>query len=232
MHHDLPAWTNSNLKKRILPVLLAQGLIERHALTSHGKLASDPQERAQRLTEKTLYRHSLSSGQAATSTTSQPLTTTMTPGSRTTTEFVWAVPHALLSTSSQNPVLRNPATTERLEQHLNSLTSGRETVIELSAKVRALRAAENLEQEARKKYSVSTLQHSWDRPVGVVVSGPVRESGNSSRVGGAKWVTSRGEKRHLNKRRAGTRIGKERKMQVWWDALGEAKKQGQREALA
>jgi hypothetical protein len=110
------------------------------------------------------------------------------------------------------------------------MTTGRETVIELSAKVQALRAAEKLESEAGKRYSVPTLQHSWDRPVGVVVSGP--GGVKSGRPGGAQWVTSRGEKRYLNKRRAGTRIGKERKMQVWWDALGEAKKQGERDALA
>ncbi|KAJ9122040.1 hypothetical protein QFC24_004267 [Naganishia onofrii] len=214
------------------------GLIERHALTSTGKLALDPQERAARLTEKTLFRHQLSSGQSAakgsTNGTSKATTTTATTtqGSRTTTEFVWAVPHALLPASSQHPTLSNPSTTARLEQHLNAMTTGRETVIELSAKVQALRAAEKLESEAGKRYSVPTLQHSWDRPVGVVVSGPPGGVRSGQRPGGAQWVTSRGEKRYLNKRRAGTRIGKERKMQVWWDALGEAKKQGERDALA
>ncbi|KAJ9120733.1 hypothetical protein QFC22_002664 [Naganishia vaughanmartiniae] len=201
------------------------------------KLGADPSDRAARLTEKLVFRHrhNVSSseqpsvGDSTTSTT--PVTaTTAAPGSKTTTEFVWALPHALLPTGTQHPDLADPTATERLEQHLHAMTTGQSSIIELSAQVRAARAAERVEIEAGNRYSVPTLQHSWARPVGVVVSGVggVR----SGRQGGAQWVTSRGEKRHLNKRRAGTRIGKERKMQVWWDALGEAKKQGREDALA
>ncbi|KAJ9112343.1 hypothetical protein QFC19_000763 [Naganishia cerealis] len=226
--------SKSNLKKRILPVLLAQGLIERHAITSQSKIL-DPTERAQRLADKTLHRHTLASsaslsGHAATA--GSPVTSSATASSsssssssRHTTEFVWAVPHALLDEGAQHPALRDPATTARLTQHLEALTTGRETVIELSAKVRAMRAAEKIEEEAGKRYPIPTLQASWERPVGTVVSA----AGSSN---GAQWVTSRGEKRHLNKRRALSRIGKERKMQTWWDALEQAKVQGGKEATA
>ncbi|KAJ9105490.1 hypothetical protein QFC21_001861 [Naganishia friedmannii] len=229
--------SKSNLKKRILPTLLAQGLIERHALTSSGKSALDPQERAARLTEKLVFRHNLSLGQtaaaaaAAHTNKSTATTTAAAPGSRSTTEFVYAVPHALLPTSAQHPTLSDPRTTARLEQHLDALTTGRETPAELSAHVRALRAGERVAEAARERYSVPTLQQAWARPVGVVVSGGPGGV-ESGRVGGAQWVTSRGEKRYLSKRRAGARIGKERRVQVWWDALGEAKKQGERDALA
>lgn len=212
--------TIRNLKKRILPVLLAQGLIERHAITSQGKI-QELSERSRLLTEKLLkQQHRTSSPTEATSAT----TTSSSPTqSKTTTEFVWALPQALLGDAA-HPSLRNSEATARLSEQLDALTTGRETVIELSQKVRDMRAAEKIEAEAAHRYRIPTLQASWDRPVGAVVS--------SNNVVGAQWVTSRGEKRHLNKRRAAARIGKERKMQTWWDALEQAKVGGRGDARA
>jgi hypothetical protein len=204
----------SNLKKRILPVLLAQGLIERHAITSPGK-AVDASERSRFLTDKLLRQQGRQS--TDTPTTSQPSFGSQKSG----TEFVWALPQALLGDAA-HPSLRNPEATARLNEQLDALSTGRETVIELSQKVRALREAERIEAEAAQTYRIPTLQASWERPVGVVVS-----SGNNV---GAQWVTSRGEKRHLNKRRATARIAKERKTQTWWNALEQAKSEGREEA--
>ncbi|GHJ84335.1 hypothetical protein NliqN6_0737 [Naganishia liquefaciens] len=208
--------SKSKLKKRILPVLLAQGLIERHALTSPTKIV-DVSERSQFLTSKLLRRQG-QSDEASTST-SQPAFGSQ----KSNTEFVWSLPQALLGDAA-HPSLRNPERAARLSEHLDALSTGRETVIELSQKVRALRGAERIAAEAARKYRIPALQTSWERPVGVVVS-----SANSV---GAQWVTSCGEKRHLNKRRATARIAKERKMQSWWDALEQAKIAGREDARA
>jgi hypothetical protein len=200
---------------------LAQGLIERHAITSQGKVL-DVSERSRVLTEKLLRQHDRSSSPTDNSSanTQTPFNSTQ---SKTSTEFVWTLPQALLGDAA-HPSLRDPEATARLTEQLDALSTGRETVIELSQKVRAMREAEKIEAEAARRYGIPTLQASWDRPVGAVVSG--------NGVVGAQWVTSRGEKRHLNKRRAAARIGKERKTQNWWDVLEQAKTAGRSEARA
>lgn len=194
--------------------MLAQGLIERHPITSPTKII-DPSERSRFLTNKLLHQRGQTT--EASSPTSQP----SFGSQKSTTEFVWSLPQALLGDAA-HPSLRNPEQTARLGEQLDALSTGRETVIELSQKVRALRGAERIAAEAAQQYRIPALQASWERPVGVVVS-----SGSSV---GAQWVTSRGEKRHLNKRRATARIAKERKMQTWWDALEQAKMEGREEA--
>jgi hypothetical protein len=211
----------SKFKERILPVLAAQGLIERHAITSQGKIL-DVSERSRVLTEKLLRQHNRSSSPTDDSSTNTQ-TLFNSSQSKTSTEFVWALPQALLGDAA-HPSLRDPEATARLSEQLDALSTGRETVIELSQKVRAMRDAEKIEAEAAHRYRIPNLQASWDRPVGAVVSG--------NNVVGAQWVTSRGEKRHLNKRRAAARIGKERKIQNWWDALEQAKTAGRSEARA
>lgn len=206
----------SNLKKRILPVLLAQGLIERHAITSSTKVV-DASERSRFLTEKLLRQQGRQSTDTTTSTSQ-----TAFGSQKSGTEFVWSLPQALLGDAA-HPSLRDPEATARLSEQLDALSTGRETVIELSQKVRALRGAERIQALAAQQYRIPALQASWERPVGVVVSG---------NTVGAQWVTSRGEKRHLNKRRATARIAKERKMQTWWDALEQAKMEGREGAKA
>jgi hypothetical protein len=219
---------NSDLKKRILPILEANAIVQQHHLQYPQARIVDPAKRSSMIVEKLVAkRHrsgksstpSQSSSSTAAASSSKTASTTASPSSSssssTSTDFVWSLNHNLLPESTQHPSLTDPTLSTTLQDRLSRISSGTESVHLITSQTRAERAASKEQYHESKILHLAQVQNVWKRPQGVL---------NPRRYGeeAEEWVSSEEERQHWNKRRGLKRVGKERRMVRLVKILGDA----------